>query len=458
MWVERFTRRRRLLPTCLLVIGGCLATTSLGAPAPSASASGGVAAVKAVACTDPVVHDSYDGFHIGVPAGWYLSSLSGLIVVFKDYSATTEGVVQTAFVNKNESQSAFLSRILAAFSKNAKSAGNVLTFRLSSPTTAVASGHVGNIVIAGEARVSFMPTVTAHGSELGVVSGYWAPSSQLGAERAKLASIGGCFGLQAGTLSRFVKDQWFGYTLPLGWKVGNEGPDELFLDAGPNASANFLLAGPFLASSTGVTDAASFQQYCFQRLGLTINTVLSSATFPSQTTAAGGTEQEIITEFLGTAGSKQVHGLVRTIASTGGGVTSGVLRIALATPSTVGLPERRTDLGHLQHRAQLHSGPRSDPAAAGAARKLLPTGRRLRPSPEQHRPRRGSRYRTGVRSPLHRLQPERSRRPRLLHGLTGRRDQAQDHHAPVMQPAQRLLLAPVPGIRRSPTPSLLLAV
>ena len=332
MSVERFTRRRRLLPTCLLVIGGCLATTALGAPAPSASASGGVAAVKAVACTDPVVHDSYDGFHIGVPAGWYLSSLSGLIVVFKDYSATTEGVVQTAFVNKNESQSAFLSRILAAFSKNAKSAGNVLTFRLSSPTTAAASGHVGNIVIAGEARVSFMPTVTAHGSELGVVSGYWAPSSQLGAERAELASIGGCFGLQAGTLSRFVKDQWFGYTLPLGWKVGNEGPDELFLDAGPNASANFLLAGPFLASSTGVTDAASFQQYCFQRLGLTINTVLSSATFPSQTTAAGGTEQEIITEFLGTAGSKQVHGLVRTIASTGGGVTSGVLRIALATP------------------------------------------------------------------------------------------------------------------------------
>ena len=332
MWVERSTRRRRLLLTCLLVMGGCFATTLLGAPAPSASASGGLVAVKAAACTDPVVHDSYDGFHIGVPAGWYLSSLSGLIVVFKDYSATTEGVVQTVFVNKNESQSAFLSRILAALSKNAKSPGNVLTFRLSSPTTAVASGHVGNVVIAGEARVSFMPTVTAHGSELGVVSSYWAPSSQLGTERVELASIGGCFGIQAGTLSRFVKDQWFGYTLPIGWKVGNEGPDELFLDAGPNASANFLLAGPFLASSTGVTDAASFEQYCFQRLGLTINTVLSSATFPSQTTAAGGTEQEIITEFLGTAGSKRVHGLVRTIASTGGGVTSGVLRIALATP------------------------------------------------------------------------------------------------------------------------------
>jgi hypothetical protein len=333
MWVKRSRRRSRLLSACLLVVGGCFATTSLAALAPSASASGGPVGLKASGCTDPVVHDSYDGFHIGVPAGWYLSSLSGLIVVFKDYSATTEGVVQTAFVSKNEPQRAFFSRVLASLSKNAKSAGNALTFRLLSSTTAVVSGHVGNTEIAGEARLSFMPTVTAHGSELGIVSGYWAPGSQLGAERAELASIGGCFGLQAGTLSRFVKDQWFGYTLPLGWTVGHEGPDELFLEAGPNASANFLLAGPFLASSTGVTGAASFQTYCFQRLGVTISTVLSSATFPNQTTAAGATDQEIITEFLGTAGSKPVHGLVRTITTTGGGVTSGVLRIALATPS-----------------------------------------------------------------------------------------------------------------------------
>ncbi len=332
MRVKRFTRPSRLLAACLLVVGGCFATTSFGALAPSASASGRAVGLNAGGCTDPVVHDSYDGFHIGVPPGWYLSSLSGLIVVFKDYSATTEGVVQTAFVNKKQPKRAFLSTVLASLSKNAKSAGNVLTFRLLSPTTAVASGHVGNVVISGEARLSLVPTVTAHGSELGVVSGYWAPSSQVGAERAELASIGGCFGLQTGTLSRFVKDQSFGYTLPVGWTVGHEAPDELFLHAGPDASANFLLAGPFLASSTGVTDAASFQKYCFQRLGLTINSVLSTATFPSQTTSTGGTEQEIITEFFGTAGSKQVHGLVRTIASTGGGVTSGVLRIALATP------------------------------------------------------------------------------------------------------------------------------
>jgi hypothetical protein len=332
MWVNRFTRPSRILAACMLVGGGCFTTTTLGPLAPPASASGTFVGQGTAGCTDPVVHDSYDGFHIGVPAGWYLSSLSGQIVVFKNYSATTEGVVQTAFVNKNESQRVFLSSVLASLSNSAKSGGNVLTFRLVSSTTAVASGHVGNVAIAGEASVSLMPIATAHGSELGVVSGYWAPSSQLGSERAELASIGGCFGVQAGTLSRFVKDQSFGYTLPLGWTVGNEGPDELFLEAGPNASANFLLAGPFLESSTGITDAESFQQYCFQRLGLRIDTVLSRAIFPSQATASGGTDQEIITEFLGTDGSKQVHGLVRTIATTGGGATAGVLRIALATP------------------------------------------------------------------------------------------------------------------------------
>jgi hypothetical protein len=332
MWVKRFTRPSQILAACLLLGFGSFTTTTLGPLAPPASASGRAVGQGTAGCTDPVVHDSYDGFHIGVPAGWYLSSLSGLIVVFKNYSGTTEGVVQTAFVNKNESQRAFLSSVLASLSNSAKSAGNELTFRLLSPTTAVASGHVGNVVIAGEARVSFMPIATAHGSELGIVSGYWAPSSQVGSERAELASIGGCFGLQAGTLSRFVKDQSFGYTLPFGWTVGNEGPDEFFLEAGPNASANFLLAGPFLDNTTGITDAESFQQYCFQRLGLRIDTVLSKATFPSQTTASGGIQQEIITEFLGTDGSKQVHGLVRTIASTGGGATAGVLRIALATP------------------------------------------------------------------------------------------------------------------------------
>ena len=61
--------------------------------------------------------------------------------------------------------------------------------------------------------------------------------------------------------------------------------------------------------------------------------VLSNYSSPASAGANGATDQEVITEFLGTIGSKQIHGLVRTIASVGGGASSGVLRIALTTPA-----------------------------------------------------------------------------------------------------------------------------
>jgi hypothetical protein len=299
----------------------------------AALAGGGAVAAgrSASGCTDPVVHDRYDGFHVGVPAGWYLSSTGGLIVVAKDYSQQTEGFVEPAYLGKGQSKEAFLSRVLVSLSKKATAGANALTFRVNGAATAVASGHVGTVPVAGQASVSFLPVRGTHGRELGVVSGYWAPTSDLGGERAQLASIGACYGPEVGTLFRFFKDQAFGYTLPPGWTVGNETADELFLDDGPNASANFILAGPFPASE-GVTDAQSLLRFSFQKLGLKIDTVLATASSPPQTAANGGTEQEVITEFLGSLGSKKLHGLVRVISSTGGGVTSGALRIAVATP------------------------------------------------------------------------------------------------------------------------------
>ncbi len=298
----------------------------------TSQASSSVSRASAAGCTDPIVHDGYDGFRVGVPRGWFLTSLGGLVIVFKDYSATTEGVVQTAYVARGESSRLFLSKILASVAANAKAAGNTLTYRLTGATTAAVAGRVGSTTISGQASVTFEPAVSAHGSELGIVTGYWAPTAALAGEQRELASIGVCYGPERGTLSRFVKDQAFGYTLPLGWKVSNEGSDELSVDDGPNASANFLLAGPFLQSSTGITDAASFQAYCLQKLGITVDKVLSTVSSPATATASGGTAQEIITEFLGRLGSKQLHGLVRTIATTGGGVSSGALRLALATP------------------------------------------------------------------------------------------------------------------------------
>jgi hypothetical protein len=227
----------------------------------------------------------------------------------------------------------FLSRVLAVLSHNAQVAGNALTFRLTSATTATGTGHVGTTAIAGAASVTFTPIQSLHGSRLGVVSGYWAPTAQLAGLRTRLASVGACYAPERGTLARFYKDQAFGYTLPLGWKVGLENSDELFLNDGTSASANFILTGPFLQSTTGVGDAQSLLKYSFQKLGITIDTVLATATLPSTTTVTGGKQEEVITEFLGSVGGKRAHGLVRVISTTGGGVTSGALRIAVAAPA-----------------------------------------------------------------------------------------------------------------------------
>jgi len=320
--MTRGWKRAAIVGLCLLV--GAVAASGVGARARRVSAGG---------CSDPVVHDRYGGFHVGVPAGWYLSSTSGTIVVFPDYSGRVEALVQTAYAPSGQSPRTFLSKVLAALVQKTRAAGNVATFHLTSATTASVSARVGSSALTGAASVSFVPVQSLHGSRLGVVSAYWAPTAQLGGLRTKLASVGACYGSERGTLARFFKDQAFGYTLPLGWTVGTENSDELFLNDGANASANFILTGPFLGSSTGVTDAQSLLRYAFGKLGLKIDTVLSTATFPSSTTVTGGKQEEIITEFLGRLGAKRLHGLVRVISVTGGGVTSGALRIALATPA-----------------------------------------------------------------------------------------------------------------------------
>jgi hypothetical protein len=53
-----------------LVVGMCAMVGAVGASQVGAGAAG-VAALEtnAAPCVDPVVHDRYGGFHVGVPAG-----------------------------------------------------------------------------------------------------------------------------------------------------------------------------------------------------------------------------------------------------------------------------------------------------------------------------------------------------------------------------------------------------
>jgi hypothetical protein len=91
------------------------------------------------------------------------------------------------------------------------------------------------------------------------------------------------------------------------------------IDDGPNASANYVFAQAIPASD-GVTDVGSFLRFMLGRLGVSIGTVLASS-------STGQFEQM---DFLGTIGSKPVHG-GRGRGHSSGGVTSGAIRLAIAT-------------------------------------------------------------------------------------------------------------------------------
>ncbi|HWE58793.1 MAG TPA: hypothetical protein VG228_03780 [Solirubrobacteraceae bacterium] len=309
------------------LITGAVGTTSAMASGPTAPK----ATVASGSCSDPVVTDGYDGFRVGVPRGWNLQSTGGLITVAKDYTGQTNGFIQTAYVTRGQSVRGFFTKVLAYLAKITSTGSTTLAFHVTGGTTATATGRVGSVAVSGKASVRVIG-VSANGhSELGIVSGYFAPTSQVGPERNELASIGGCYAPARGTLFRFFRDSQFAYVMPAGWGV-IERSDLLFLHDGANASANYLFVGPLLESSSGVTDNQSLLSYSMKEAGVTVDKLLLTESGPTQIASNGGTEQEVFYYFLGHVGSKAIHGEARAISSVGSGAISGVVRFALTTP------------------------------------------------------------------------------------------------------------------------------
>ena len=288
-------------------------------------------ATAASGCGDPIVHDRYDGFHVGVPAGWTLAIEDGFIVVQKEQSDPVEAVVEPALLTAGQSPTKFFLAALGVLKKAIRQAGNTMSFRVvsrSGAETASITGHVGKIAVTGQASLSVTVEQTAHGSKLAVFSAYWAPPAQLARSRKALTGIGGCYGPEPGTLFRIIRDQAFAYPLPPGW-TPHEMVDQLFIDDGVNASAAYLFSQTIPASS-GVTDVKSYVQYMFRLIGIKIDKVLSSSSAPDKQTVTGATEQFEQVEFLGTVNGKAIHGVVGAHNVSGRGITSGSIRLALA--------------------------------------------------------------------------------------------------------------------------------
>src|SRR5580698_257415 len=76
-------RRQSLLRRPAKGVIGLAATLCVVLSAPTAATPMAAAAVPAQpgTCGLPLVHDSYDGFHVGVPTGWDVSTMGGEISV-----------------------------------------------------------------------------------------------------------------------------------------------------------------------------------------------------------------------------------------------------------------------------------------------------------------------------------------------------------------------------------------
>jgi hypothetical protein len=283
-------------------------------------------AAPPAACTVALTSDPYDGFHIGVPNGWNLFTLDGTIVVSKDATGTEQVAVLPALMTTGLTPSSFFTASLGVLQKQVALSGGTLSWKIASDRAVLPSAQLtlraGQVTMSGTASVKVLPQTTAHSSSQIAFIADWAPVAQFATERATLAGIGACYGPQAATLFRVAKDQVFTYAIPAGWTTRNEGQDNIEIADGNDAYVSYTLAAT--APGSGVDSAQSFLSWAFGRLGIKVTQVIGSA----------GSKDQLYEQFLATlSDGRSAHGLVNIVSSTGSGLPSGVIRLALASPA-----------------------------------------------------------------------------------------------------------------------------
>jgi len=279
-------------------------------------------------CTLPLVHDTYDGFHIGVPDGWHMFTFGGTVFVSHDLAGAEETAVHPALVTSGVTATSLFTTLLALLQSQLKFAGATLTYTAGPGQQASLNIAGAAGALSGRARLEVLRDQTAYGSAEGVLIASWAPAAQLSADGGTLDDIGSCYGTERAALFRVVKDQVFTYSIPLGWSVGVENQDALELTLGRQASATYVFF-QFLQPNTGVTSGKTLRSYEFNHLGIHIQQLLSSSQ-SSATPCTSGTCTQDLEEFTATLNGKAVHGVVYAYASATSAGASGYMRLALA--------------------------------------------------------------------------------------------------------------------------------
>jgi hypothetical protein len=212
------------LTILLLLVEGCSSTAGPAASSPSSPSS------APASCTLTSVVDSYDGFHIGVPDGWNVFTLDGMIIVSKDPASTEAAVVRPALLTAGLAPATYFATALEKLKQHLALAGMTMTSTLSGVSqmpTATLNLRSPQGPLTGQARVAIVPYRTAHGASIVVLIASWARASQFATESTLLAGIGTCYGAQTGTLYQVVRDQVFTYSIPTGWQARNETQDTI---------------------------------------------------------------------------------------------------------------------------------------------------------------------------------------------------------------------------------------
>ena len=109
-----------------------LAVAASGAifSAPAVSSASTVrAAAATTGCSLPVVHDVYDGFHVGVPAGWDLSTLGGEISVSPSPASSEGAILYPALMTKGVTAASVFSAFMGHEQKLVQGGKGVFSYR-----------------------------------------------------------------------------------------------------------------------------------------------------------------------------------------------------------------------------------------------------------------------------------------------------------------------------------------
>ena len=297
---------------------------------PAVSAASSVrAAAATTGCTLPVVHDVYDGFHVGVPVGWDLSTLGGEISVAASPTSSQGAILYPALLTKGVTAGTVFSAFMSHEQKLVQGGKGVFSYRTHEgggglPAASV-TAEVNGTALSGQASVTVLPLGTQLASRVALVSLDFAPASQWAAAAGTLAAVGRCYGAERGALFSVFQGDPFTFIMPPGWHVGPEGQDYVELEnSGNTASATYELWGPFVQGvnvTQPLSTPAQAISFWFGKFGFQGVHLLSAIT--------AGADLEY-SEFTATLAGKAVHGLIYMDISVSGQTTAGVFRLALA--------------------------------------------------------------------------------------------------------------------------------